>query len=345
MNARLLTRELTTNFLAASTRNTDTILAVETDPVVIERTLRWELGVIESSRQAEMQLAPLMSLLDTWTLALQLQGFLSEGRPGGKLFGKHQAGVRAITDEYADGAHSLARSLLSSKEFTEYQNFVTSYVQTHPLMDLRFARPSVLTEWTRQKGAQTNLLDAVGTISQALADTSQRLEIYGDTVPEQAMRRTQLALHDSGYEASDVRAALVRLDSRLERLTTVAEGSPELVREAEAELRASLQELFDRLDASARATGAMVHTEREALFADVERERLALLAAVDVQRQALTADAGRIADQLVRTSGNEVRRFTRQAVMLGVVFYLVLLGLPFAAGYFVGRARSRLHLG
>jgi len=169
MNARLLTRELTTNFLAASTRNTDTILAVETDPVVIERTLRWELGVIESSRQAEMQLAPLMSLLDTWTLALQLQGFLSEGRPGGKLFGKHQAGVRAITDEYADGAHSLARSLLSSKEFTEYQNFVTSYVQTHPLMDLRFARPSVLTEWTRQKGAQTNLLDAVGTISQALA--------------------------------------------------------------------------------------------------------------------------------------------------------------------------------
>jgi hypothetical protein len=345
MNARILTRELTTNFLAASTRNTDTILAVETDPVIIEHTLRWELGVIESSRQAEMQLAPLMSLLDTWTLALQLQGFLSEGRPGGKLFGKHQAGLRAITDEYADGAHTLARSLLSSKEFTEYQSFVTSYVQTHPVMDLRFARPSVLTEWTRQKGAQTNLLDAVGTISQALADTSQRLEIYGDTVPQQAMRRTQLVLHDSGYEASDVRAALVRLDGRLERLTTVAEGSPELVREAEAELRASLQELFDRLDASTRATGAMVHREREALFADVERERLALLAAVDVQRRALTADAGRIADQLVRTSGNEVRRFTRQAAVLGIVFYLVLLGLPFAAGYFLGRARSRLHLG
>jgi len=345
MNARLLTRELTTNFLATSTRNTDTILAVETDPVVIEHTLRWELAVIESSRQAEMQLAPLMSLLDTWTLALQLQGFLSEGRPGAKLFGKHQAGLRAITDEYADGVQSLARSLLSSREFAEYQSFVTSYVQSHPVMDLRFARPSVLTEWTRQKGAQTNLLDAAGSIPQALADTSQRLEIYGDTVPQQAMRRTQLALHDSGYEASDVRAALVRLDARLERLTTVAEGSPELVREAEAELRASLQELFDRLDASARATGAMVHTEREALFANLETERKALLAAVDVQRQALTADAGRIADQLVRTSGNEVRRFTREAVVLGVVFYLVLLGLPFGAGYFVGRARSRLHLG
>jgi hypothetical protein len=40
-----------------------------------------------------------------------------------------------------------------------------------------------------------------------------------------------------------------------------------------------------------------------------------------------------------------VRRFTRQAVVLGIVFYLVLLGLPFAAGYFIGRARSRLPLG
>jgi len=345
MNARLLTRELTTNFLATSTRNTDTILAVETDPVVIEHTLRWELGVIESSRQAEMQLAPLMSLLDTWTLALQLRAFVSEGGRGGKLFGTHQAALREITDNYADGAQRLAHSLLSPKELADYQGFVASYVQAHPLVDLRFTRAPVLTEWTREKGAQSDLLGAVGTIPQALADTSQRLEIYGDTVPQQAMRRTQLALHDSGYEASDVRAALVRLDSRLERLTTVAEASPELVREAEAELRASLQELLERLDASARATGAMVHREREALFADIETERKALLAAVDVQRQALTADAGRIADQLVRTSGNEVRRFTRQVVMLGVVFYLVLLGLPFAAGYFVGRARSRLPLG
>jgi len=76
MNARILTRELTTHFIAANGRNTDNILAIETDPTVINNALRWEVGVIITTRNAETQLAPLMSLLDTWALALQLQGFV-----------------------------------------------------------------------------------------------------------------------------------------------------------------------------------------------------------------------------------------------------------------------------
>ena len=61
---------------------------------------------------------------------------------------------------------------------------------------------------------------------------------------------------------------------------------------------------------------------------------------MDVQRKALTADAGRIADHLVQTSGEQVRRLTREALLLLVLLALVVLGLPFAAGYLVGRTRS-----
>jgi hypothetical protein len=149
-------------------------------------------------------------------------------------------------------------------------------------------------------------------------------------------------MRESGYTPSDVRAALARLDDRLERLTAVAEGSPELLRDAEAELRTSLQELIDRMDSSVRTTAAAVHSEREALFADIQKEREALLTALDVQRKALTADAGRIGEELVRTSGTEVRHLTREVVLLVILISLVLLGLPFVAGYLVGRARVRL---
>jgi hypothetical protein len=342
MNARILTRETTTHFLEASARTTDNILANETDPVILEHTLRFELGAIETSREAETQIAPLISLLDTWALALQLQAFTSEGGPGGKLFGTHQAAIRQLTGSYADEAQRLAHQLLTSRELSDYQSFVTDYVRDHPLQDLRFYRPSVPSEWSRQRGTETSLLDQVGTIPQALADTAQRLQIYGDTVPQQTVRRTQLAMRESGYTPSDVRAALARLDDRLERLTAVAEGSPELLREAEVELRTSLQELIDRMDSSVRTTAAAVHSEREALFADIQEEREALLTALDVQRKALTADAGRIGEQLVRTSGTEVRHLTREVLLLVILLSLVLLGLPFVAGYFVGRARSRL---
>jgi hypothetical protein len=342
MNARILTRELTTHFIEANGRNTDGVLATESDPAVVNNVLRWDVGVIVSTREAETQLAPLMSLLDTWALALQLQGFVGEGGPGGKLFGTHQAAVRTLTDSYADGVHSLARSLLTTQEFTDYQSFVDDYVRSHPLQDLKFARASVIAEWGRAKGAESSLLDEVGTIPQALADTSQRMQIYADTVPVQTMRRTQLALRETGYTPDDVRAAMARLDARLERLTAVAESAPELVRGAEEEVRESLHEVLNRLDASVGQTASAFRTERAALFVDIQAEREALASAVDKERTALAADAARIGQQLVRTSGEEVRHFTREAMLLVLVLAIVVLGLPFAAGYLVGRARSPL---
>jgi hypothetical protein len=345
MNARILTRELTTHFIEANGRHTDGVLTTETDPAVINNTLRWEVGVIVTTRQAETQLAPLMCLLDTWALALQLQGFVDEGGPGGKLFGAHQAAVRTLTDSYADGAHALARSLLTPTEFADYQSFIDDYVRAHPLHDLRFARASVVEEWGRAKGAKSSLLDEVGTIPQALADTHQRLQIYAETMPVQTMRRTQLALRESGYAPEDVRVAMARLDARLERLTAVAETAPELVRGAEDEMRESLREVLNRLDSSAAATASAFRMERAALFVEIQAEREALTTAVDEQRKALTADAARISEQLVRTGGEEVRHFTRQAELFVILLALVVLGLPFAAGYLVGRARSSLRPG
>src|SRR5215469_4938123 len=345
MNARILTRELTTHFITANGRNTDNILATETDPAVINNALRWEVGVIVTSRNAETQLAPLMGLLDTWALALQLQAFVGAGGPGAKLFGTHQAAVRTLTDAYADGVHALARSLLTTHEFADYQSFINDYVSAHPLQDLKFARVSVIEEWGRAKGTASSLLDEVGTIPQALADTSQRLQIYADTVPAQTMRRTQLMLRETGYTPEDVRAAMARLDARLERLTAVAESAPELVRDAEEEVRESLHDVLNRLDKSVGATATAFHSEREALFADIQVEREALTTAVDAQRRALAADAARIAQQVVRTSGEEVRHFTREAVLYLIALALVVLGLPFAAGYFVGRARSSFRPG
>ena len=345
MNARILSRELTTHFVNANGRNTDSILATETDPAVINNALRWEVGVIVTTRQAVTQLAPRMSLLDTWALALQLQGFVGPGGAGAKLFGTHQASVRSLTDTYAEGVHTLARSLLTPSEFADYQSFINDYVSAHPLQNLKFARVSVIEEWGRAKGAQSSLLDEVGTIPQALADTSQRLQIYADTVPVQTMRRTQLALRETGYTPDDIRAAMARLDSRLDRLTAVAETAPDLVRGAEDEVRESLHEILNRLDASVTASASAFRTERAELFTDIQAEREALTTAVDAQRKALTADAARIGEQLVRSSGEEVRHLTRQAMLLVIALALVVLGLPFAAGYLVGRARSSLRPG
>lgn len=341
LNARILTREQTSEFVSAVERSAQNIVNTEKDQAVLENGLRWEIGALSASRRAETQLAPMMSLLDTWALATQMKAFVAEGAPGGALFGSHQATVREISDSYADGIDTVAKRLMTSAEFNEYQSFVSAYARDYPLHDLSFSRPSVVELWSRAKGGDTKLVDSLGTIPEAMEDTAQRLQIYGETTPVQAMRVTQLAMLKAGYSRQDMQAALKQLNDRLDRLTAVAESAPELVQGAEDEFRKSLREVLGRLDAESNSMAATVDRERKELFADLQDERVAVLAAVDVQRKALSQDATRITDKVVKDSGAELRRLAWEVVALIIALAIVLLGLPFAAGYLVGRARHR----
>jgi hypothetical protein len=49
--------------------------------------------------------------------------------------------------------------------------------------------------------------------------------------------------------------------------------------------------------------------------------------------------ATRIASQAIREAGEQARTLVREALLAFIAMAVVLLGLPFAAGYFVGRAR------
>ncbi len=340
LNARILTRELSMQFLAAVSRCADDIAATEHDPQVLDATLRFEIGAVAESRRAATRMAPLMSLLDTWALAAQLEAFTAPGAPGGALFGAHQTAVRDLAANFADDAQGLAQRLLTPQELATWQAFVAQYAREHPLADLSFARVSVIELWSRAQKGGTPLIDTLGTIPEALADASDRLEIYGDTVPPQLLRATQLALRQSGYAQGDVQAALRRLDERLERLTAVAESAPELVRGAEGEVRASLREVLERLEASSRAAGETLHAERTALFADLQGERQAVVAAVDAQRKALAEDAARVSAGVVKDAGAQLRDLAAEVLLLLIVLAVVVLGLPFVAGYLVGRARG-----
>jgi hypothetical protein len=340
LTARVLTRDLSTQFQHAVDQSVDGILESERDEAVLESAMRWQIAALGSSRSAATQMAPMLSLLDTWALALQIQAFVAEDGAGGALFGTHQAAVRQVCDDYAQGAESVARRVLTSQEFEEYQSFVVAYARENPLHNLRFDRPSVVERWSREKGG-TRLVDSLGTIPEAMEDTAQRVQIYGETMPVETMRTAELALHKSGYSRDDMQAALRRLDERLERLTAVAESTPELVEGAEAQVRQSVREVLARLDASTTAATAALRIERAALFVELESERAALMSAVDTQRQALTRDAARIGTQLVKDTGSQVRRLTAEVALLLTLLALVILGLPFVAGYAVGRTRHR----
>src|SRR5205807_465190 len=166
-----------------------------------------------------------------------------------------------------------------------------------------------------------------------------RLKMSSDALALQTLWRTQLALREAGYSGDDIRAALRQLDERLATASQAAEHAPQLLHETIGEVRRSVLDVLARVDSSSARMIEALRTEREALTADVRVERQVLVAAADGERRALAQDAAAIAERVVRSSGDEARRLAREMLLLVTVLAVVLLGLPFAAGYALGRAR------
>jgi hypothetical protein len=339
LNARILTREYSAHFIAAVEKSADSLVVEEEDAELLTNTLRWKVGASAESVKAATQIAPMMGLLDTWALALQMRAFMAEGGTGGNLFGPHQEAVRWVAEVQAQNADALAERIIAPKEFQKYQDFVKTYVRRYPLQDLSFERASIVELWSAESGAEVKLVDSLGTIPEAMSDFADRMKIYGDTMPSQALWRTELALRDSGYTRLDIRTELAQLDERMDRMAAAAENAPALVHDAVADVRKTLISIIDKLNQSSVTMLLAFHDERVALTADVQAERAKALVALDEQRKAVTLDAARISNQVVITAGRELRRLALQMVLLLVFFALVALGLPFAAGYFVGRGR------
>lgn len=335
--ARSLTREYAAHFADVVVRTVDDA-SDKNDPGGNARAVRLKLAAVGEVTRASTGLSPIGSLLDTWAFALQFRDFLNAGA-GVEFSGGRQPEVRRAMAQLADESDELGRKVLA-QDFARYHQFVADYAARNPLGRVDFVRPSILSEWVADQHDRAPLR-VTGTVAQALGDVSDRLRIYGERLPDLTLWQAQAALDRAGFDDANYRDALHHLDAQLERISTLAETSPELAHQAIAQLRAGLHESTERLDQSWLRTLRTVTAERAALAGNIASERERLIAVFDMQRIQLSADADRIVARSIDTSWQQVRKLVREALLLVIVLLLLLLGLPFGAGYLVGRrARS-----
>jgi hypothetical protein len=327
--ARLLTRDYAAHFVSTITRLLD-----DGTP----NTVRLKLSAVTEITRASTGLSPIASLLDTWAFAVQLRDFLGAGA-GADILGSAQEGARLGTTRLAAEADALAKQVMGN-DYPRYRTFVLGYAQRNPLESVDFVRPSVLTAWTNDERDEAPLR-VEGTVAQALGDLSDRVGIYGERVPVMSLWQTELALNRAGFDVASYRVAFRNIDAQLERIAMLADTSPALAHQAIAELRASLLASSDRLDASWMQTLRVMHVEREALAANIATEREGITSAFDTERARVAEDAERIAAHAVDTSWQELRKLVREALLLLILLTLLVLGLPFGAGYLLGRRQGR----
>jgi len=337
LNARILTHEFAARLIFAVEQTADEIAAGTDDTHIQLNTLRWKIAVASAGDRAASQMAPTLGLLDTWALAVQMHDFLDSG-PGSSLFGPQQPHAVQVAADLAHEAQDMARNLGPSQEFQHELRFVHDYSIAHPIESLDFARASVVELWARETGPDNKLIDTLGTVPEAMAQTGDLVRMYGNTIPSQMLWRAQLVAGNSGISSKDVQTALQRLDQRLARLSAMADATPDLVNGVVRDVR-------KQVDTSWVEMLETVRTERAAFAAEVSQEREAAMKDIDAERQALAADVARISSQAIADTGTEVRRLVREALSLVIVLAIVLLGLPFAAGYLLGRARRGARAG
>lgn len=335
--ARLLTRDYADHFNGVMIRVIDDAAAKDGDPAVRSSALRLKLGIVSQSTRAATGMSPIGSLVDTWAFALQLRDYLESGSGAG-LLGGAQSDLRSNADGLADEADALAKKIMGD-DYLRYQAFVKRYTFRYPLEGPDCERVSVLSIWSAEETDKTPLR-LVGTVAQAMGDVSDRMRIYGQEIPTVSLWEAERALDRAGIDTASYRATFRSIDTQLAKISTLAETSPALAHEAIAELRRSLGESSDRLDNAWTQMLQTLRVERAALAANIASERESLTNTADVERTRITADAAKIAERAVDKSWSEIRALVREALVLLIVLAIVLLGLPFAAGYFVGRHRA-----
>ena len=345
--ARTETRQYAADFVERVARTADAIAAGTEDTVIRANTLRWKIGASTASRRAAYRAEPPLALADTWAFAVQMEAFFREGA-GKALFGSQQQAALDAAQALAREADALAVRRLDARELAAYRKLVGDYAASERLSDLSFARAPIGPLWREAAAREASAPKAADAGSQARADATDRLDVYGQRIPDELRWRAELAYLESGFQGADVSRTLKRFEEEFTKLSALAQTQPEIAMQRLAELQVELARVSESFDRRWGQTLGVLQVERAALVKDleamrvamdatIERERKALYAAISAERAALAGDTTRIGKELLAKLGEVVA----EALLLLCLLALILLGLPFLFGFLAGRAVTR----
>lgn len=354
LSLRMQTREHAAAFSARIVMTADVIAAEAESPEVRANTIRWKLAATSALQQSSLRSEPVLSLVDTWTLCRQMHEFFASP-VGGQLFSTNSQRAVTLTAALEDEIAGMAGRILPSGEFERAASFVKNYASAHPLKSLALERESIALAWQQEDDAAT---PAVGNTPEAIADLADRVSGFGQQIPVEVRWRMDLE-----------RAELEPLVEQMKRLSAGAEAvfqafpvmaenarmvadAAKTVSKSASELTQTLAPELARFDQQWVATLATLKTEREAVMEVVRTERIAVVKSLEAQREALTRDfakeraeiaavADRVTQNAIAQTGQQVRALISSVLIYIILLVLVVLGLPFLSGYWLGRARKQ----
>lgn len=304
--------------------------------------LFWKIQTSEELGNISFQTEPRIALMDTWAYFIEVKHAL-ENPELEPVFGPYRPIALDAIDQNIDGIERIALSVLPGKEFEEIKGFVEDYAENAPIpMQQEFKHRSVRDAYLKfKKIPDSTAVQTVGTLSEVMADASNRFGYWSDASGKRLNWKTQLMLRQRGLDSMDVEAKIAEIEMQFDRLLEVAENSPETIKEAIREFRRNVSPLFQSLNYEIGAAMESLSTDLQAVDTMLLRERVALDSIIHRERVALTQKADTLVEEGIENAFDGVGRLLRNLIIYILLLFIVILGLPFYLGYLLGKRKPK----
>lgn len=331
MNVRTMTRGFYYDMAAEVARTADSIAQAAPDMATRVAAVRWKIRATRAGVSAAMQGIPDVALADLWILCRRMNESFAEA-PDSLLFGSQSDIARDAALRLDRRAGRLARQVLPADRYDLMAAFVDDYIRKNPASEGDETDNTTLAwlEYLRAAGVEHDY--ATGSIAEVLADVNDRLSgqtqqvtnsvSWSKDIFEMRLRQDSLRLQ--------VGAQLDSLERSFTRIVVVAEHLPEISDKVLEELNRQATQLIWAMNASV-----------DNAFADFDRQRGELQRYVTREREALVEQLRTTGDELVRTTLDALPGLVGKILLYVVLALAVLIGGPFALGFWLGGVRAR----
>ena len=343
LNTRVLTQRFARSAIDRIEIAADSIAELSAgDNQVQINTLYWKILTTEELGKLSFQTEPRIALMDTWAYFLEGQDSFEDPRLEG-LFGDHREVAMDAVEQNIAEIEKIASSVLSRREFQEIKDFVEAYAADTPILSQsQFKHKSLRESYLEYERIPDSIaLQTVGTLSEVVADASNRFSYYSYASDRRFRWRTEILLRERGIDSMYIEAKLSEIDAQFERLIQVAENSPETIDQAIENFRNTVTPIFRDLNYEIGSAMQSLSSDVQSMDLMLRRERIALDSIIQRERMALTEKADDLVETGIKNAFDGIGDTIRSLILYLILLFLIILGLPFYVGYLIGKRKPK----
>ena len=232
---------------------------------------------------------------------------------------------------------------MPQSEYEKIKDFVQVHADKTPLLvEKDFKHQSIRESYLKFKNIPDSIaVQTVGTLSEVVADASNRIGYYSDASGKRFNWKTEMILKEKGLDSVAFEAKFAEFEKQFDRLIAVAENAPENMDGAIKEFRKNMGPLFNNLNYEIRLAMQSLSSDVMSIDTMLMRERVVLDSIVMRERIALTAKADTLVETGIEKAFEGLGNMLQKLIIYFILLFIVVLGLPFYLGYLTGKRKNK----